>query len=305
MLKQQWNTWVRRRFRYQGAKQIKQNEVYVFLHPQGYLYIVLLLITFIAGINYANNLILGLCFLLSSILCLSFFMAFRQLYKLHIRLHPPAVLQAGEVDYLDLEIDVPDINASQQRWLSVILQDDVQHIYVSGKTQIRLNISPMKRGQYHLPLIQLRSTFPFGLVRAWSYVYYAEPIWVAPEALTLTELQYIHQQAIPLNRPDDFKELKQYQVGEALNMMSWKHVAQGKGMFVKVFEATEDDRVEINYDDFLHLDYETRLKVMMGLAIYYRHQNKPYALKIHHQALKAGIDADHFLQTQLILAQQP
>ncbi len=54
--------WLHQRFRYTGIRTLKQNEVLVFIYQQGFLYLVLILITFIAGINYANNLILGFCF---------------------------------------------------------------------------------------------------------------------------------------------------------------------------------------------------------------------------------------------------
>ncbi len=52
------------------------------MYQQGFLYLVLILITFIAGINYANNLILGFCFLISAILCISFYLSFKQLHAI-------------------------------------------------------------------------------------------------------------------------------------------------------------------------------------------------------------------------------
>ncbi|WP_243443457.1 hypothetical protein [Psychrobacter sp. JCM 18903] len=46
--------------------------VYIFFSREGTLYAVLLIITFIAGINYGNNLVLGLCFYLVSVWLISF-----------------------------------------------------------------------------------------------------------------------------------------------------------------------------------------------------------------------------------------
>ena len=76
--------WLHQRFRYTGIRTLKQNEVLVFIYQQGFLYLVLILITFIAGINYANNLILGFCFLISAILCISFYLSFKQLHGVTI-----------------------------------------------------------------------------------------------------------------------------------------------------------------------------------------------------------------------------
>src|SRR5690606_40156381 len=65
-------------------KQFSQRDILVFIYRQGYLYLILILITFIAGVNYANNLILGFCFLISAILCISFYLTFKQLHGLQI-----------------------------------------------------------------------------------------------------------------------------------------------------------------------------------------------------------------------------
>lgn len=53
------------------------------------------MITFIAGINYANNLILGFCFLISAILCISFYLSFKQLHGVTIEV---VVDEVGKVN---------------------------------------------------------------------------------------------------------------------------------------------------------------------------------------------------------------
>ena len=63
-----WQKWLAKRFQFEKTKQLSQKDILIFIYQQGYLYGVLILITFIAGVNYANNLILGFCFLISAIL---------------------------------------------------------------------------------------------------------------------------------------------------------------------------------------------------------------------------------------------
>src|SRR5690554_7540209 len=79
-----WQHWLEKRFQFQQKKRLTQKDVLVFIYQQGYLYLVLILITFVAGINYANNLILGFCFLISAILCISFYLTFKQLHGLQL-----------------------------------------------------------------------------------------------------------------------------------------------------------------------------------------------------------------------------
>ena len=81
-----WQTWLEQRFLWQGKTRLQHRDILVFLHRSGYLYLLLILITFIAGVNYANNLILGFCFLISAILAIHFYFAYLQLKGLEIQI---------------------------------------------------------------------------------------------------------------------------------------------------------------------------------------------------------------------------
>ncbi len=91
-----WQNWLVKRFTFQQEKQLKQNDVLVFVYQQGYLFLVLIFITFIAGVNYANNLILGFCFLISAVLCISFYLTFKQLHGLKIDVSSHELGQVGQ-----------------------------------------------------------------------------------------------------------------------------------------------------------------------------------------------------------------
>jgi hypothetical protein len=88
-----WQNWITKRFQFKAEKQLTQKDVLVFIYQQGYLYLVLIFITFIAGVNYANNLILAFCFLISAVLCMSFYLTFKQLHGLSIDLVLPEIGQ--------------------------------------------------------------------------------------------------------------------------------------------------------------------------------------------------------------------
>ena len=96
-ISKKWHAWLSQRFNVVDKKVLAQRDVLVFFNKEGYLYLILLIITFMAGINYANNLVLALCFLLTSILVISFYLAFRQLYKLTIDYEMPDLGQVGQL----------------------------------------------------------------------------------------------------------------------------------------------------------------------------------------------------------------
>ena len=97
-----WQKWLAARFQFEKVKQLSQKDVLIFIYQQGYLYLVLILITFIAGVNYANNLILGFCFLISAILCISFYLTFKQLHDLSIEVSVAEIGQVGKSVELQL-----------------------------------------------------------------------------------------------------------------------------------------------------------------------------------------------------------
>src|SRR5690606_35511534 len=109
-----WQQWIERRFKIDQHKQLTQKDVLIFIYQQGYLYLVLIFITFIAGVNYANNLILGFCFLISAVLCISFYITFKQLHALQIQINVVDTPQAGELLSVDIYFKQ---DAEQARYL--------------------------------------------------------------------------------------------------------------------------------------------------------------------------------------------
>ena len=79
-------TWFKRRAPISRDITLNLRNVYIFLSKERLLYAFLLIITFVAGINYANNLVLGLCFLLGSLLVVTIHYTFAQLAGLQIKL---------------------------------------------------------------------------------------------------------------------------------------------------------------------------------------------------------------------------
>ena len=44
-----WQNWINKRFKFKAEKQLTQKDVLVFIYQQGYVYVVLILITLLLG----------------------------------------------------------------------------------------------------------------------------------------------------------------------------------------------------------------------------------------------------------------
>ena len=296
-----WQNWLFKRFKFQGEKQLKQSDVLVFMYQQGFLFAVLILITFIAGINYANNLILGFCFLISAVLCISFYLTFQQLYALKIEVHCQEVGQVGA----DLQLDFYFSQAHKKSRYLWLKADDQLHKLALNETKqsFQLRFVADRRGQFHYPMIQIFSVYPFGLVRAWTYLNLQSFSWVAPKSSTaLSENKNTHHRFE--QDVDEFRELKAFTEGQSLQAVSWKHAARGQGLYLKVFEQyQEQHEIEIHYEHMPSTSHEEKLSLMMGLVEQCDHLNCAYSLYLPHAQLPSASGEKQLYQAKLLLAQ--
>ncbi|WP_261869075.1 hypothetical protein [Psychrobacter sp. JCM 18901] len=93
--------------------------VYIFFSREGMLFAVLLVITFIAGINYGNNLVLGLCFYLVSIWLISFHVTFAHISGLQVRLLEVTMTEAGLPVWITLQLNSDSRQPSVSCYLSL------------------------------------------------------------------------------------------------------------------------------------------------------------------------------------------
>ena len=127
-----WQKWLTKRFAYTGEKTLTQKDVLVFMYQQGYLFLVLIFITFVAGVNYANNLILGFCFLISAVLCMSFYLTFKQLHGMRLEINVSELGQVGQVLHLDVYIRQ---NQVLTRYLWIRCEDQLFKLCVTEQKQ--------------------------------------------------------------------------------------------------------------------------------------------------------------------------
>lgn len=296
-----WQQWIARRFKIDQKKQLTQKDVLIFIYQQGYLYLTLIFITFIAGVNYANNLILGFCFLISAVLCISFYLTFKQLHGLTLDVVVGETPQIGEPQIVNLYLNQ---NQLQARYLWFKTATHLQKILIQDKQQhVQINFETTHRGKFTIPEIQIFSTYPFGLVRAWTYLYVQQEAWVAPQSSVTSAENKQHQQNFEPDM-DEFRELRSFQTGDSLHAVSWKQAARGQGLYVKVFEQYADQhKLEIDYQQMPANSHEEKLSLMMGLVEQAEQLNCTYAMYLPQAELPFGQGQQQLATAKLLLAQ--
>lgn len=297
--------------------------VYIFFSRQGLLFGALLITTFITGINYGNNLVLGLCFYLFGVWLLTVFYTFVQVSALHVRLVEVALAQSGSIGWATLEISSRSAKPSRQIFLGfqqptteslssenkAILETSGSVVlpYVDKPVLVRLPICANQRGRMTLPRLEVHSVYPLGVMKAWTYAYFERPMWVYPSPVTFewqnnkksTPSDGNEWSNIGVVGQSDFDSLTEYVAGESLARVSWSHVARGAGMLTKRFADSVGREWVIDYQDMPSAHHDGRLGELTFAVLQMKNAQMPFMLNLPSGAGELG-QGDEFVNECLL-----
>lgn len=290
-IKQRWQNWAEPFFKRRAPvctqTTLTQRNIYIFLSKEGVMYAILLAITFIAGINYGNNLILGLCFFLASLFIITIHYTFSHLSKLQLKLITVDNAQVGDPVKVTIEVSSHAKRPHRQIRLSFVkdafsIKEPLQperssipatpeHILINQvkePTLVTLWLPTHKRGRLILPRLTVSTVYPLGILQAWSYVFFDGQAWVYPVPLSYDiqatqlvksddEQEYSGQSQAG---QDDFDQLDNYIAGESLGRISWGHLARGQGLLSKRFVDAVGQEQLLDYYQMPAIAHEDKLK---------------------------------------------
>ncbi|MGO1376751.1 MAG: hypothetical protein ACTH5M_10480 [Psychrobacter sp.] len=301
--------------------------VYIFFSREGMLFLVLLVITFIAGINYGNNLVLGLCFYLISVWLISFHVTFAHISGLKLQLLEVAMVEAGDLAWVTLQLHSESRQPRRQLLFDFESLDnqkknraDGQHAVLvtrlKGEQIIRLPVQTNARGQLELPRLKIKTVYPLGIMQAWSYVYFSRTAWVYPKPEAFDwQAQYAvaSVEDLPIGGQyrqgqDDFERLDNYVEGESLARVSWRHVARGQGMLTKHFADPVGHEQTLDYADMPAAQHEQKLAQLAYGAVTLGQLGVPFNMRLPNDMPSTAMmgEGDVFAQACLLrLAKAP
>ena len=310
-----FNRWFAKRAPKSDSATLNLRNVYIFFSREGMLFVLLLVITFVAGVNYGNNLVLGLCFYLVSVWLISFHVTFAHVSGLQVRLLEVTMAQAGEPVWVTLQLlsesrqprrqllisfepqenRAVNKNSKNKPLISTELATTQTSVLLSrlkGEQIIRLAVATHSRGKLQLPRLRIKTVYPLGIMRAWSYVYFARSAWVYPKPESFEwQAQYLASSSTDLptggqytQGQDDFERLDNYVAGESLARVSWGHVARGQGMFTKHFADPVGYEQRLAYHYMPALTHEQKLAQLAHGVLALAKLEVPFQLQLPNEA---------------------
>ncbi len=250
---------------------LTQRRVYVLPTRAGLAYATALGVILLGAMNYNLSLGHALVFLLAGLGIVAILHTFRNLVLVSIRPGRCEPVFAGGLAQFDLVLENQRLDARTS--LRLFINDEIPtevDIRAHASTVATLDVPAEKRGWLPLPRITIETTWPLGLVRAWSYAVPDMNCLVYPTpAVKAPPLPWSGDSAQGSTRDgrgtDDFSGLRNHQVVDPPRHVAWKAVArqQDGPLLTKLFSGAAAQQLWLDWEALPDvIDTELRLSIL-------------------------------------------
>lgn len=266
-----WRGWINRRIPRSDRQMFSQKNLFILPTGAGVVFGILLLITLITGINYQNSLIYLMTFVLGTVFIGAMHQTHRNLSGLTL-----SVTRTGEGTAGD---DIPfylrlTAGKDQAVAIQVSVEDSVLeqlHIPAGATKDVVLPVPSAHRGYVRPDRIRIETRFPFGLLKAWSWLRpssaalaYPRPL-VAPEAGSQVDDGAEATAAKPVIGQDN-ADLRPFREGDLSQRVMWKRFARSGQMVVADWQGEQGSPHWLDFNAFPGADAELRLSYLAWLV---------------------------------------
>jgi uncharacterized protein (DUF58 family) len=285
---------------------LDRRRIYIIPTRAGLGFGVLLAAMLAGALNYQNNAALLLTCMLGASLACSMLLTWRELHDLTLcSLH-------ADHGFCDARLPIRLAFADDGRTrpgLHIALDAIQQPCSLRrGTRAVTVTAPTERRGWMDVPRMQLSSTLPFGLFRAWSWITPDQRVLVYPRVLR--DAQPPARNADPNDRiagGDEFAGLRDYHPGDPIRHVAWKASARHHHLLVREFDrAAPGQPLRFDWNNLSGIDRETRIARLAGWVCDAYAAAHPWVLVLEdRRALGPASDAAHYHRCLTALAELP
>lgn len=242
---------------------IDRRRVYVLPTRFGLFYLLLIATMGIGALNYNNNPALLLGLLLAGAGLTSLVAAHLQLSGLQADTLAADPVPAGKP--MPIRIAFSTSDSRSRTGIRVRSHGAEGGLALDARESgiAQLEVPTRQRGWMEPDRIEIATTRPLGLARAWSVLRPADPWLVYPALETngpaLPDAQHHGDQRRPHFAGDDLHLLRNYQPGDPLRSIAWKASARRDQLMARTWEQPHGDDVALDWFT-LNLPHEDRIR---------------------------------------------
>ncbi len=288
---------------------LAHNTTYVFFSKLGLGYLFCTVLIFILGVNYQNNLILMVAYLMLIVVLMAMLQGYNNLRGLTLRFIECPDINAHSQGIIKLELSHPRIAYS----VALICDEYALTLWqlTHQGNKVELLLQPRKRGAYPLPRIKILSRYPFGLTSVWSYFIVPDRLFVYPAPVKTNESPFralaaagLDDGVSPTRGSDEFDGLKEYAKGNNLRHVSWKHYAKSGQLLVKQYVNFVEEDTILDFQT-LSGSRESRLSKLAYLVMQALTSSASFTLKLPGISPLSGAGPAHCKACLRMLAEFP
>lgn len=295
---QRFTSWLNRRMPSKTRQQLAQRNIFILPSRFGLAFIGFIILLFILGTNYQNNLIIIMSYLFSSLFISTMFYSFFNMAGLSISAKGTFNGFAG--DNINIPVEISATQLKQAYWFHFSNHQKVEVLSVHESKIINLPVKFKTRGKHHLDRLIILSEYPLGLFKCWTKLQFDIDVITFPKPLkcnlisTNASIENLDelQESVTGNmiKGDDFYELKQYQTGEPLSHVAWKQVAKGDGWKTKHYSQPQGQSIILSMNDMPSHSIENKLSNLCYLVLQYQQAGIEFGLQLPDSVLSTPVE---------------
>ncbi|MBC7982572.1 MAG: DUF58 domain-containing protein [Candidatus Obscuribacterales bacterium] len=265
----------------------------------GLFYSGMLFFMFLGAMNYANNLALGLTFLLSSIAVMAMHYAHRNLAGLLVSTAPNEPVFAGQTAQLRVAL-TNTARVTRYELIAAADEGDSSPVAVAPEERALLEFAAQSvvRGRLTIEHVMVSTQYPFGLFRAWTHVHLPLSCIVYPKPSERRDLPTsVHTDTggaqDTRQGDDDFAGLRSFHPGDSPKRIAWKAYARGQELQVKQYSGTVVTSHVFDFDALPGLDTESRLSLLCRWIEDAHSAQRAYGLRLPSLEIETNIGLPH------------
>jgi len=287
-INQRAQVWARRRQGPDGdSVTLDRRRVYILPTRQGIIYGFTVIVMLLGSMNYSNSMGFMLTFVLIGLGFVAMYSCHANLTGLEIGAGRALPVFVDETARFQLHITNPGRNPR----IAISLSADASDTMVTGDVapaehgKVSVPIAAHKRGWLKLERLVVETTYPFGLCRAWCWVYmnlrvlvYPKPAESAPPLPQASEGRGGGPQTDV--GEEDFSGLRTYRPGDSPRHIAWKSSAREQKLLTKQFSGSGQENRWLDWAMLTGLDQEQRLSVLCRWVLQAHAENLVYGLRL-------------------------
>jgi uncharacterized protein (DUF58 family) len=260
----------------------------------------------ITAINYQNSLIYLVTFFLGAIFFFSIWLCFLNLSGLEISSGQEQGVFEGEQGYFLIRFRKDRGEVYGLKIGNNSEEVDFVPLISSELKECPLKAPSLRRGKHVIRRLRLESRFPFGLVKAWTWLKLDAELYVYPKPVQgmATRSDTSSESGIrSFQKSDEYNDLRAYQKGDSFKRINWKKYAASEVLVVRDADHSANDATRVRWQDYEPHGKEERLQFMCDRICRLYEAKQSFGIELPVIVLEPDYGEAHYYECLRQLAQ--